>query len=107
MLGAVLYPTIHWLLFILITFRGLLGSLFDLLIGATVQAMYFCPKDQKETEKHPLHTCGTETIHIRGLEMVEQRLGKFCVWSVWGFDNLFVENNNVILRSEATNEISN
>lgn len=28
--------------------------------------MYFCPKDNKETEKHPLHTCGTETIHLRG-----------------------------------------
>ena len=62
LLGAVLYPTYHWLLFLLITFSGLLGSLF----GATVQAMYFCPKDQKETEKHPLHTCGTQTVHIRG-----------------------------------------
>ena len=35
-------------------------------LGATVQAMYYCPRDQKETEKHPLHTCGTETIQIRG-----------------------------------------
>jgi uncharacterized protein (TIGR00297 family) len=56
----------NWALFPLITFAGLAGSLFDSLLGATVQAMYFCPTDQKETEKHPLHTCGTETIHIRG-----------------------------------------
>ena len=52
--------------FLLITASGLAGSLFDSFLGATVQAMYFCPTDNKETEKHPLHTCGTETIHFRG-----------------------------------------
>jgi uncharacterized protein (TIGR00297 family) len=52
--------------YLLITFSGLLGSLFDSLLGATVQTIYFCPKDQKETERHPLHTCGTETVQIRG-----------------------------------------
>jgi uncharacterized protein (TIGR00297 family) len=51
---------------LLITAAGLAGSLFDSLLGATVQAMYYCPTDQKETEKHPLHTCGSETVHIRG-----------------------------------------
>ncbi|HJR79282.1 MAG TPA: DUF92 domain-containing protein [Anaerolineales bacterium] len=52
--------------FLLITAAGTAGSLFDSFLGATVQAMYYCPTDKKETEKHPLHTCGTETIHIRG-----------------------------------------
>ena len=52
--------------FLLITAAGLAGSLFDSLLGATVQAMYYCPADKKETEKHPLHTCGTQTVHIRG-----------------------------------------
>ncbi len=66
LLAALLFPNVHWSLFILITISGLLGSLFNSLIGATVQAMYFCPLDQKETEKHPLHICGTETIRIRG-----------------------------------------
>jgi uncharacterized protein (TIGR00297 family) len=57
-----------WSLLLLISVAGLAGSLFDSLLGATVQAMYYCPTDAKETEKHPLHTCGTQTIHIRGWE---------------------------------------
>lgn len=55
----------------LITFAGFAGSLFDSILGATVQAMYYCPTDQKETEKHPLHTCGTETAHIRGWKWLD------------------------------------
>ena len=56
----------NWSLFPIVTFSGLAASLFDSYLGATVQAMYFCPTDNKETEKHPLHTCGTATVHIRG-----------------------------------------
>ncbi|MBM3181225.1 MAG: DUF92 domain-containing protein [Chloroflexi bacterium] len=56
---------------LLITFAGFAGSLFDSFLGATVQAMYYCPKDKKETEKHPLHTCGTQTIHIRGWKWLD------------------------------------
>jgi uncharacterized protein (TIGR00297 family) len=57
--------------FFLITAAGLAGSLFDSFLGGTVQAMYYCPRDQKETEKHPLHTCGTETVHIRGWKWLD------------------------------------
>ena len=69
-LPAVLF-TDNWSLLALISLAGLAGSLFDSLLGATVQAMYYCPTDDKETEKHPLHTCGTETVHIRGWKWLD------------------------------------
>ena len=50
----------------LICLTGLLGALFDSFMGATVQAIYRCPQCNKETERYPLHTCGTKTIRIRG-----------------------------------------
>lgn len=58
--------TDNWSLIPIVSLAGLSGSLVDSFLGATVQAMYYCPTDKKETEKHPLHTCGTETIHLRG-----------------------------------------
>ena len=45
---------------------GLAGASFDSFLGATVQAVYYCPVCQKETERHPRHLCGTETQRVRG-----------------------------------------
>ncbi|MBE3141087.1 MAG: DUF92 domain-containing protein [Thermoplasmata archaeon] len=67
LLGALLGPAGHvWANLEIIIIAGLLGSLFDSFLGATVQAIYRCPHCDKETEKHPIHTCGTETAKIRG-----------------------------------------
>ncbi len=45
---------------------GLAGSTFDSYLGATVQAIRFCPLCQKETERHQ-HSCGTPTRPLRGV----------------------------------------
>lgn len=45
---------------------GLAGSFFDSALGATIQAIYWCPKCKKETERHPLHLCGARTEKRRG-----------------------------------------
>jgi uncharacterized protein (TIGR00297 family) len=57
---------VDWVFFVLVTLAGLLGGLFDSLLGATVQAIYYCPTCQKETERTPTHGCGTPTAQIRG-----------------------------------------
>ena len=46
---------------------GLAGSSFDSFLGATLQAIYRCSRCQKETERHPYHSCGGETFQVRGL----------------------------------------
>jgi uncharacterized membrane protein len=49
---------------------GVSGALFDSLLGATVQATYYCAACRKETER-PMHSCGRETTLIRGRRRID------------------------------------
>lgn len=72
LLAGLLNPHgISWQTMLLVTVAGLLGSLFDSLLGATVQAIYRCPSCDKETEQHPVHSCGTLTTLIRGWKWLD------------------------------------
>jgi len=55
-----------WATAMAITLAGVAGSTLDSILGASLQAIYYCPHCQKETERHPKHTCGTPTHLLRG-----------------------------------------
>lgn len=61
---------------------GLAGSLFDSLLGATVQTMYYCPACEKETERR-VHSCGTPTHFLRGHHHINNDVVNFLA-TLWG-----------------------
>ncbi len=70
--GAGVIGSVAWLmdekgsLVVIALVAGVIGALFDSLLGATVQAIYYCSTCDKETERYPTHTCGSETHILRG-----------------------------------------
>ena len=50
----------------LIALAGVLGAQADSWLSATLQAMYYCPTCDQETEHSEIHSCGTPTIFKRG-----------------------------------------
>lgn len=74
LLGAVLIAGAAWLvfesswrMFVSVCAAGVLGGLFDSLLGASLQAVFYCPVCEKETERHPRHSCGELTVYRRGI----------------------------------------
>ena len=68
--------------FLVITIGGTAGAFVDSLLGGTLQAVYYCPRCEKETERHPLHICGASTIQKRGWSWLNNdRVNTICTIS--------------------------
>jgi uncharacterized protein (TIGR00297 family) len=63
------------------TAGGVGGSLFDSLLGATAQAIYWCDVCGKETERR-VHGCGTETRQLRGTRWLGNDMVNFLASAV-------------------------
>ena len=82
--------TVHLWLAPVALVAGLGGALFDSLLGATVQGIYWCERDQKETEKR-VHGCGERTRLLRGWPWLNNEwvnflcslMGSAVAWAVW------------------------
>lgn len=84
--GAFLMGLVFWLLHhcrkaytvlpLIACISGIIGSFFDSLLGATVQAIYYCPICDKETERQ-VHNCGTKTHSLRGLSWMSNDVVNF------------------------------
>lgn len=55
---------------------GLLGALFDSLLGASFQRIYWCEECREETERR-VHSCGTRSQPIRGWEWLNNDVVNF------------------------------
>jgi uncharacterized protein (TIGR00297 family) len=73
-----------WLLGLGVALGGVIGSFFDSLLGASIQAIYYCSQCKKETERHPYHTCSTQTVQIRGWHWLNNDWVNFFASAVGG-----------------------
>jgi uncharacterized protein (TIGR00297 family) len=81
-----------WQVIGIVVFSGVAGATADSLMGATIQAIYFCPVCQKETEHHPVHRCGNETSQLRGwdwldndwVNFISSGIGALASAAIWG-----------------------
>jgi uncharacterized protein (TIGR00297 family) len=63
-------------LLLVATIAAVLGEHMDSALGATIQAVYYCPTCKKETER-AIHKCGTATQHIKGFQVVTNEAVNF------------------------------
>lgn len=76
LLKATAYP-------LLAMIGGVTGSLFDSLLGATVQGIYYCPRCAKETES-PVHRCGQTAHLVRGWTWLNNDIVNFLASIIGG-----------------------
>jgi uncharacterized protein (TIGR00297 family) len=70
---------------------GFCGAMIDSLLGASVQMLYLCPTCDKQTERHPYHSCGSPTSYSRGwrwlsndvVNFIASLAGAFIAAMIW------------------------
>jgi uncharacterized membrane protein len=75
--NAVSYP-------LLAVIGGVTGSIFDSLLGAAVQGIYFCDYCEKQTERR-IHRCGQPTRLVRGWEWLNNDVVNLAASAIGGF----------------------
>ncbi len=80
--GILSLPASFLPVLVVTTFGGVCGALFDSLLGASLQAIYYCPNCLKETERHPRHTCQTQTEFLRGVAWINNEVVNFACSAV-------------------------
>jgi uncharacterized membrane protein len=55
---------------------GMVGSVFDSVLGASLQTMYYCPACKTETERR-IHRCGVRTESLRGITWMNNDMVNF------------------------------
>lgn len=70
--GAAELPDFSTRLILVGLISGLVGSMLDSVLGATIQVQYRCEVCDKVTEQHPTHKiCGTDTGYHSGIRWVD------------------------------------
>ena len=70
---------------------GICGAMIDSVLGASVQMLYLCPTCEKQTERHPYHSCGSQTVYLRGwrwlsndvVNLIASLVGAFIAALIW------------------------
>ena len=60
----------RWYLAVAGLVGGVTGAFVDSLLGASLQARFYCPRCDRETEHNPLHSCGARTEFAGGWRWV-------------------------------------
>ncbi len=80
-LGAARGTRLHGRLPVLGLLGGMIGTMTDSLLGATVQGIYWCSRCQQETEQQ-LHKCGEKTRLLHGVRWVDNDVVNFASTAV-------------------------